>query len=160
IAYRDARTGANLHFETVNAVVEARSLLGPWRIEGSYLDDGVAVPFRFATGLRLDDGTIRVKTEVSPAAWPVAVAADGVLSSGEDGLAYAGTYSVAQVVPAASLTEGEAPAEAGEAAGEAATGEAAGGEATGDATGWRSEGAFRLIRDELTIEQGVLTAGP
>src|SRR5690606_27734134 len=59
------------------------------------------------------------------------------------------------------LTEGEAPAEAGEAAGEAATGEAAaGGEATGDATGWRSEGAFRLIRDELTIEQGVLTAGP
>src|SRR5690606_30173359 len=57
------------------------------------------------------------------------------------------------------------PEEAGEAAGEAATGEAAtgetaGGEATGDATGWRSEGAFRLIRDELTIEQGVLTAGP
>ena len=32
------------------AQVEARSLLGPWRVDGSYLDDGQPVPFRIATG--------------------------------------------------------------------------------------------------------------
>ena len=53
--YVDQGTGTELAFDSINAVIEATSLLGPWRVEGSYLDEGAAVPFRFATGRRLDD---------------------------------------------------------------------------------------------------------
>ena len=77
IAYNDRLGETDLSFDGINAVVEARSLLGPWRMEGSYLREGVAVPFRISTGRRLDDGTIRVKTDLSPAGWPVALTADG-----------------------------------------------------------------------------------
>jgi uncharacterized protein involved in outer membrane biogenesis len=142
IDYIDQAGETSLSFDGINAAIEARSLFGPWRIEGSYLDEGVAVPFRFATGRRLDDGTIRVKADLSPAGWPVSVAADGVVGSGEDGVFYDGTYSVTEIVPAIAPTAGEDVGEAG------------------DTAGWRSEGTFRLTRDELAITQAVLTAGP
>jgi hypothetical protein len=140
IDYSDRVGETDLAFAGVNAVVEARSLLGPWRIEGSYLDDGVAVPFRFATGRRLDDGTIRVKTDLSPAGLPVAVAADGILGSDDEGLYYDGTYSLTQIEVTAPSADGD-------------TG-------TGGAAGWRSEGKFRLTRRQLAIAQAVLSQGP
>ena len=139
IDYSDRIGETDLTFEGVNAVVEARSLLGPWRIEGSYLEDGVAVPFRFATGRLLDDGTIRVKTDLSPAGWPVALAADGILGSDDDGLYYDGTYNLTQIVMPT---------------------ESAADEESGAAAGWRSEGKFRLTRRQLAIAQAVLSQGP
>jgi hypothetical protein len=124
--------------------VEATSLAGPWRVEGSYLEGDVAVPFRFATGRRLADGTIRLKGDVSPAQWPVSASADGVVSLGaEGGLAYAGSYSVTEVVDAAAATTESAPATD-----------------DGASAGWRSEGTFALSRDRLTIDKAVLSSGP
>ena len=38
VTYADARTGVAFSAQHVNALVEARSLSGPWRVEGSYLD--------------------------------------------------------------------------------------------------------------------------
>lgn len=140
ITYSDRVGETDLTFEGINAVVEARSLLGPWRIEGSYLEEGVAVPFRFATGRRLDDGTIRVKTDLSPAGWPVALTADGVLGSGDDGLYYDGTYNITEIVTA---TGAEDVSDSG-----------------GDIAGWRSEGKFLLTRHQLAITQAVLSEGP
>lgn len=142
IEYSDRAAETELAFEGINAVAEARSLFGPWRIEGSYLEDGVAVPFRFATGRRLDDGTIRIRSDLSPAGWPVALAADGVLGSGEDGLFYDGTYNITEIVPAAASPDASETAQAG------------------DAAGWRSEGKFRLMRRQLAITQAVLSEGP
>lgn len=140
IAYTDRVGETDLTFEGVNAVIEARSLLGPWRVEGSYLEDGVAVPFRFATGRLLDDGTIRLKTDLSPAGWPVALAADGIVGNDEEGLYYDGTFNLTEVVASASPEERE--------------------EAGGDVAGWRSEGKFRLTRRQLAITQAVLSEGP
>ena len=145
ISYSDAGSGVSIELDSVNASVEATSLAGPWRVDGSYLDGGKAVPFRIATGRRLDDGTIRVKTDISPARWPVAVSADGVLGlNGETGVAYGGTYSVTEVVAA---TEGDqAPAS----------------DSQGDdtATGWRSQGTFALSHDRISIEKAILSNGP
>ena len=135
LAYKDARTGLDLVFSNINAAIGARSLAGPWRVEGTYQEGGTPVAFQFATGRWLDDGSIRVKTDVTPAQLPLAIAADGVVSGGADGLNYAGTYSVTQIVAA---TEG----------------------GTGDTAGWRSEGAFTLTRDRLVIDRAVLSEGP
>jgi uncharacterized protein involved in outer membrane biogenesis len=138
--YVDGQAGTALSFAGINAQIEAQSLFGPWRIDGSYLQEGAAVPFRFATGRRLDDGSIRVRTDFSPAEAPVSVVADGVLSSDEKGFFYDGTYTIAEVV--APPVAGGAPAE------------------NSAVLGWRSEGTFRLTNDRLAIDKAVLSEGP
>ena len=148
LSYADASSGVGFSAQHVNALVEARSLSGPWRIEGSYLDGDTRVPFRLQTGRRLEDGSIRVKTDISPARWPLAVAADGIVAGGAAGFSYTGTYNLTQV----SLTpEGEGAAE-GEAAEAPASPDAS--DAPDAATGWRSEGSFQLTRDKLVDRQG------
>ena len=137
VSYVDPHIGGALTFNHVNAVVEARALSGPWRIDGSYLDGATQVPFRVATGRVLDDGTIRVKTDISPAQWPVAVAADGVVGIGDEGLSYTGTFNLTQIVPAVDD-----------------------GKNGGDNAGWRTEGSFKLTSDKLVVDKGVLSIGP
>ena len=142
IAYADSRTGVAMEFAGVTAAVEARSLAGPWRAEGSYRDGETAVPFLLTTGRRLDDGTIRLKTDVSPSLWPVDVSADGVLANDAmGGVSYAGTYAVTELV-------------------ENVTGEALPEGAEPISTGWRSEGAFALTGDRLFIDKAILSHGP
>ncbi|HMN86584.1 MAG TPA: AsmA-like C-terminal region-containing protein, partial [Bauldia sp.] len=94
------------------------------------------VAFHYPSGRRLDDGSIRIKTDVTPAELPFAIAADGVVRSGPEGLGYSGTYP---------LTEVAATAEDGRPAA---------------APGWRSEGTFALTRDRLVIDKAVLSEGP
>ena len=137
IAYTDLRTGIAMQVEHIDAAVEARSLAGPWRIDGSYLEGETRVPFQLATGRRLDDGSIRLKAEFSPAGLPLLIVADGVIGIDDDqgGLNYAGTYDLTEVVAA---EEGEA----------------------GEQDGWRSAGTFALTRDALVVDKAVLTEGP
>lgn len=130
--YVDAETGIALAFGGVTATVAADSLAGPWRLEGTYLDGARAVPFRFATGRQLDDGTIRVQSTLTPTLAPLSVSADGVLANdAAKGFTYAGTYNVAEVAGDKTL-----PA------------------------GWRSQGTFALSRDRVAIDKAVLSTGP
>src|SRR5262249_19208634 len=100
VRYQDARTGVDLTFEHVNAGIGARSLAGPWRVEGSYQSAEGPVTFQFSTGRRLDDGTLRVKADVNPATMPIAIAADGVIGDRPGaGLSYAGTYNLSRIAP-------------------------------------------------------------
>ena len=138
ISYSDSVAGKAFDLDAVNARIGARSLLGPWRVEGTYLDKGAAVPFLFTTGRRLDDGTLRVKADISPAEWPVALATDGALGSDEKGFFYDGTYSVAEIVLATAEEETQP---------------------TGDASGWRSTGKFRLTRGNLDLPEATLSIG-
>ena len=142
IEYEDQAGENEFSFEGIKATVEASSLLGPWRVDGRYEEEGGSVEFGVATGRRLDNGTIRVKTESSPAGWPVKLASDGIVSSGEDGVSYDGTYSVAEIVPDVSM---------------AINGEFTG---IGKPIGWRSEGTFKLTQQQLAITKAVLMDGP
>ena len=155
LVYRDAGTGVTLAFDDIDANVSATSLAGPWRVDGTYRKDGAAVPFRFASGRRLDNGTIRVQAELSPAELPVGLTADGVLSSTDAaGITYAGTYTVASAasVPAS----GDASGNAGNSS---AADSGSGADATPAAPQWRSDGSFTLSRDKLVIDKAVLSEG-
>ena len=136
--YDDARSGSSVTISDIAATVEARSLAGPWRVEGSYTTDGAPAQFQISTGRRLEDGSLRVKADVTPGQWPIAIGADGVVTQGEGGPSYTGTYNLTQVLPAA--TEDE--------------------EGRGDVTGWRSEGSFKLTREQLVVDKAVLSEGP
>ncbi|HVZ64046.1 MAG TPA: AsmA family protein, partial [Lacunisphaera sp.] len=148
VTFRDAGTGVGLAFEQVNGDVSATSLAGPWRIDGTYMKDGSAVPFHLATGRRLDNGTIRLQAQVSPAELPVAATTDGVLAVDPvQGVTYAGTYSFASANDAsANATDGNASgADAGTVAAP---------------SGWSSDGSFMLSREKLVIDKAVLSEGP
>ncbi len=137
--YSDAQTGVSLAFDGISAQVTARALLGPWHVDGFYLDNGSQVGFRISTGRVLDDGTIRVKADVNPARWPVTVGVDGPVGiDPAEGLTWSGTYSVSQVA-----TDGGDNADA-----------------ANGSTGWRSEGAFKLTGGQLDISKAVLSNGP
>jgi uncharacterized protein involved in outer membrane biogenesis len=134
LTYSDARTGIVRTVEGIQAAVDARSLLGPWHVEGSYLEQGVRVPFRVATGLRQGDGSFRVKVDFTLPGLPISVASDGLASADAAGPVYRGTYSVSEV--AVSERDGGSPG------------------------GWRSDGAFTLTPTGLTIDAGTLSVGP
>jgi hypothetical protein len=138
LVYDDARSGSSVTISDIAATVEARSLAGPWRVEGSYTTDGAPAQFQISTGRRLEDGSLRVKADVTPGQWPIAIGADGIVTQGEGGPSYTGTYNLTQVLPAA--MEGE--------------------EGRGDVTGWRSEGSFKLTREQLVVDKAVLSEGP
>lgn len=141
LSYADARTGVKADFSGITAAVEARSLAGPWRVDGSYIDDGVAVPFSLGSGRMLDDGTIRVTASASPHQWPVDIATDGVIANNADtGMSYSGTYTATELV-------------------ENVTGDVIGASEQ-DAGGWHSEGTFDLTSERLRIGQAVLSNGP
>ena len=149
LAFRDAGTGVALAFDQVTADISATSLAGPWRADGTYVKDGTAVPFHFATGRRLDDGTIRLQAQVSPAELPVAVTADGVLAVDQaQGVTYTGTYSFASANDAAAASGGGAPSDTSTAGSVAAP------------SGWSSDGSFTLSREKLVIDKAVLSEGP
>ncbi len=137
ITYTDARTGISRVFDRINAQLEAASLYGPWRVDGSYLDAEQRVPFRISTGRRAESGAIRVKTELSPANWAVTLNAEGEIANNAEGVSYSGTYNLAEVVPVDSAVAVE-----------------------DRDFGWRSEGAFTLTRDRLVIDKAVLSEGP
>jgi uncharacterized protein involved in outer membrane biogenesis len=129
--YTDVETGVALAFGGVNASVAADSLAGPWRVDGTYLEGERTVPFRFATGRQLEDGTIRLQSNLSPPPLPISLSADGVLSNREgQGLSYAGTYTVAEVAGDKTVP-----------------------------TGWRSQGTFALSRGRIAIDKAVLSRG-
>ncbi len=147
LAFSDAGTGVALAFDQVNADVSATSLAGPWKVDGTYMKAGTAVPFRLATGRRLDDGTIRLQAEVSPAELPVAVTTDGVLAvDPSQGVTYTGTYSFASANDSA-------------AKGAAAPSDASDSGTVVTPAGWSSDGSFTLSREKLVIDKAVLSEG-
>ena len=149
LIYRDAGTGVSLAFDSIDANISATSLAGPWRIDGTYRKDGAAVPFRLASGRRLDNGTLRVQAEVSPAELPVAVTTDGVLADSDaSGITYTGTYSVASAA--------NVPAQASDASSGSSDN---GGDTSSPAPQWRSDGSFTLSRANLVIDKAVLSEG-
>ncbi len=137
-AYIDARTGISVDLDNINAQLQATSLAGPWKIEGSVRDrgSGNVIPVQITTGHRLPDGSLRVKTDLSPANIPFTAALEGIVSTGAAGIAYDGTYSISEVRPSVDENRPEA------------------------ADGWRSEGTFNLSRDRLEVAKAVLSQGP
>ncbi|MBN9000430.1 MAG: AsmA family protein, partial [Rhizobiales bacterium] len=137
LSYLDSRTGRVVAIDDINATLDARSLLGPWKVEGGAVVEGTPTTLRLATGRLADNGTLRVKLEANPASAPVALSAEGDLGIDDKGLLWNGAFSLIRP-----------PAEAG---GEAPR--AGGG-------GWRALGKFELRPSLLRLTELTLAAGP
>jgi uncharacterized protein involved in outer membrane biogenesis len=131
----DARTGRFHEISGVNLVLEARSLAGPFKVEGGVSFGGSPYALRIATGARAQDGSLRIKSQVLPANRPIAISTDGQLRNEEGVPRYVGTFALARVF------DDLAP--------EASPGKP-----------WRAEGSFDASPAKLLLERFSYSHGP
>lgn len=90
----DARNGQTHRLENGNLTVSARTLAGPFRIDGSTVHAGKRYSLQLATGRKRDDGAIRVKGEITPTEQPVSLTFDGNLAHEDAAPGFAGTFGL------------------------------------------------------------------
>jgi uncharacterized protein involved in outer membrane biogenesis len=137
IEFDDGRPGGPLTVGDIDMTLEARSLLGPFKAEGTATASGLQARFRVATGAADGSGALKVKTELWPALWPAAVTVDGTVATTDGAPVYEGTLSAVRVLPAP--VDGAPPPEEAPA---------------------RGEGRFRLDANAFHMQDLVVTYGP
>ena len=103
----DGRPGGPLKVGDIDMTLEARSLLGPFKADGTANVSGLQSRFRIATGAADGSGALKVTTELWPALWPAAVTADGLVTTPDGVPVYEGTLAAVRVLPP--QVEGEPP---------------------------------------------------
>ncbi|MFN4127274.1 AsmA family protein [Pannonibacter indicus] len=97
VTLSDARDGGSRKIENVNVVVSARSLNGPFKVDGSLSSNGEPMSLRLATGERQPGGGIRVKADLTPALTPAQLSVDALLSDKAGAPELDGRFTLASV---------------------------------------------------------------
>ncbi|MGY5807711.1 AsmA family protein [Rhizobium sp. LEGMi198b] len=79
IQFIDEQSGRTRHITGLNAQMSARSLAGPWRIDGDAALDGEHGNFSISSSQPDDNGVLRVRTRLLPDRHPLNVDLDGEL---------------------------------------------------------------------------------
>jgi len=93
----DARSGQTVAVDQGSFSISARSLAGPFRLDGSLAHDGVPYTVQLASGRLLEDGNIRVKGHLTPSVLPVDLSFDGMLTHENAAPVYDGTFELASI---------------------------------------------------------------
>ena len=109
IEFIDDQSGRSRHVTGVNAEMSAKSLAGPWRIEGDGALDGEHGSFSIASNQPDENGVLRVRTRLAPDKHPVSIDLDGELKLVDSRPNYQGTLSAAIESSEGKTEKGEAP---------------------------------------------------
>jgi len=146
----EVRHGAGGRVHTlsgVDAMVSARSLLGPWRVDGAMLFDGLRTEISASTGRVGDDGHMRLRLRARPHGLAATMESDGNARIEKGALFYAGQFR---------LTEDEAsPVQL-----RGSDGEAVAVAPVKAATGYRASGKFQLDHRRLSLDEFRFETGP
>lgn len=140
ITISQAAGARTIVLNNIETEMSARSLAGPWRMEGSLDIDGLAMALSGSTGTAGPDG-LRVRLALRPSELPFALDVDGQASLDEGAGLYAGTFDLRSNVVEEPLVDGEAAAPQTAVAGNRVT------------------GRFALDHQRLTVEEFRLSAG-
>ncbi|TIQ29029.1 AsmA family protein [Mesorhizobium sp.] len=94
IALRHAAGGRSHLLSEINSTVSARSLAGPWRMDGSLRLDGLRSTVVVSTGKASGDGQLRLRLKADPNAYPLVVEADGNAGIVDGAAIYSGQFKV------------------------------------------------------------------
>ncbi len=104
IDFLDKSTGRSKAISGLNGALEARSLIGPYKIETSFRMDGEPYSLMLSTGAASAEG-MRVKSLLTPANFAVSLAMDGNVKEGEDErFHYIGTTEISNAIEGAAGT--------------------------------------------------------
>jgi uncharacterized protein involved in outer membrane biogenesis len=146
VTVRHAASGRNHFVSDIDAAVSARTLAGPWRVDGSAAIDGVAMSLAVSTG-PLEGGKMRLRIRAHPTDYPLAVESDGDVRIEDGGFGYAGMFRLN------ARTEEQIRRQKSSGATFATTGEAA------DPPAYRVSGRFELGHELLDIPEFRLETG-
>ncbi|WP_315923803.1 AsmA family protein [Mesorhizobium sp. SP-1A] len=152
VELRHAAGGRSHRISHIDAVVSARSLEGPWRMDGSLRFDGLRSRVSVSTGKAEKNGRIALRVKADPDAYPLAFETDGTAGLENGAASYSGQFQLAG-------TDSRA-------AGPLATGgqsvEANGGKVTAGKAepGYRLHGKFQLDHRRLAFPEFRFETGP
>ncbi len=115
----------------IDAKLSARSLAGPWRIDGSLAVDGIPTTLSVATGRVGDEGSMRLHVEAVPRRYGVTIETDGSAKLKDGAASYEGMFKLA----ALTAKKDETPA-------------------------YRVNGKFALDHQQLAVDQFRFETGP
>ncbi|KQV28290.1 hypothetical protein ASC97_08135 [Rhizobium sp. Root1203] len=95
VQFIDDQSGRTRHVTGLNAEMSAKSLAGPWRIDGDAALDGEHGSFSISSNQPDDNGVLRMRTRLQPDKHPVSVDLDGELKLVDSRPNYQGTISAA-----------------------------------------------------------------
>ncbi|MBE1506203.1 AsmA family protein [Rhizobium viscosum] len=109
IEFVDDQSGRSRHVTGLNAEMSAKSLAGPWRIEGDGALDGEHGSFSISSNQPDESGVLRVRTRLAPDKHPITIDLDGELKLLDSRPNYQGTLSAAIENREGKTEKGEAP---------------------------------------------------
>jgi uncharacterized protein involved in outer membrane biogenesis len=148
-----AASGRTHQLTEINTEISARTLAGPWRMNGSMRLDGALTDLSISTGSLEDDGTMRLRVRAEPQRYGFDLESDGRASLRGSAFGYEGTFKVtareAERLRASGgetfdLEDGEEPARETEKAPPA----------------YRVSGNFRLGHERIEVSEFRFETGP
>lgn len=94
----DRRVGRSIAIDRVAATLQAGSLNGPYRLDGSGLMAREFVSFKLATGRRDGEGAVPLKLSITPADRPLQIGFDGKAAMKDGQPRLSGALQVARIV--------------------------------------------------------------
>lgn len=153
IIVHHAESGRVHRVTGIDAKLSARTLAGPWRLDGSAKIDGERTAISISTGALNSDGRLRVRVEAQPERYAVKLEADGDARFEGGKAVYSGTFRLEERVAHA-----EVAAEPDSSAFPPAT--QTGRENVETPPGNRLYGTFSLDSERLSVDQFRFETGP
>ncbi len=89
-----ATSGREHVISEITAEISAQTLAGPWRASGRMVVDGEQTDLAISSGKVDDDGTMRVRTRISPERYPLLLESDGEARLVNGSATYSGSFSL------------------------------------------------------------------
>ncbi|KQZ81397.1 AsmA protein [Mesorhizobium sp. Root157] len=86
--------GRSHKLSKINSTVSAKSLVGPWRLDGSLLFDGLRTALTASTGRVAEDGQMRLRLRLDPDGYPLTIETDGNARVEKGAVLYAGQFKM------------------------------------------------------------------
>src|SRR5262245_49574381 len=134
VKIRHAASGRDHLLTEINTEVSAKSLDGPWRVDGSLRLDGIRTAIGLSTSKVDEKGSMRLRVSAEPTVYPITVESDGDVHLDHGAAQYAGAFRIA-------ARDDKAKAAADKAA---AVGSAPANPAKAEPPAWRVRGRFEL----------------
>ncbi|PDQ17730.1 AsmA protein, partial [Mesorhizobium sanjuanii] len=94
IALRHAAGGRSHLISEINSTISAKSLAGPWRMDGSLRLDGLRTTVAASTGKAGANGEMRLRLRANPDAYPLVMETDGNAGIVEGAAVYSGQFKI------------------------------------------------------------------
>ncbi len=107
IRLHNVETDQSFEAEQINVDISARTLAGPWRINGDLVLKGEKADIKINTGRLQDKGTISARLNVQPHAHPYAMELAGPIGMVNGALNYKGNFKLKAVHPKKNVAGGK-----------------------------------------------------